>query len=100
MSYKALYRTYRPTDFTEVAGQKHITTTLKNALKNGKVAHAYLFSGLEVRARHRLRKYWQKQSIVKKPPLRIRVMHALLFGNSGRNHQRRYRNRRRQQQWR
>jgi DNA polymerase-3 subunit gamma/tau len=45
MSYKALYRTYRPTDFTEVAGQKHITTTLKNALKNGKVAHAYLFSG-------------------------------------------------------
>jgi len=45
MSYKALYRTYRPVDFTEVAGQKHITTTLKNALKNGKVAHAYLFSG-------------------------------------------------------
>lgn len=45
MSYKALYRTYRPVDFTEVAGQKHITTTLKNALKNNKVAHAYLFSG-------------------------------------------------------
>ncbi len=45
MSYKALYRTYRPTDFTEVSGQSHITTTLQNALKNGKVAHAYLFSG-------------------------------------------------------
>lgn len=45
MSYKALYRTYRPVDFTEVAGQKHITTTLKNALINNKVAHAYLFSG-------------------------------------------------------
>jgi len=45
MSYKALYRTYRPVDFTEVAGQSHITTTLKNALASGKVAHAYLFSG-------------------------------------------------------
>ncbi|MCK4551794.1 MAG: DNA polymerase III subunit gamma/tau [Tenericutes bacterium] len=45
MSYKALYRTYRPQDFNEVAGQTHITTTLKNALANDKVAHAYLFSG-------------------------------------------------------
>ncbi len=45
MSYRALYRTYRPIDFTEVAGQKHITTTLQNALQNNKVAHAYLFSG-------------------------------------------------------
>lgn len=45
MSYKALYRTYRPIDFTEVAGQKHITTTLQNTLKSGKIQHAYLFSG-------------------------------------------------------
>lgn len=45
MSYKALYRIYRPRDFNEVAGQTHITTTLKNALANDKVAHAYLFSG-------------------------------------------------------
>jgi len=45
MSYKALYRIYRPKDFNEVAGQKHITTTLKNALLNDRVAHAYLFSG-------------------------------------------------------
>ncbi len=45
MSYKALYRTYRPKDFTEVAGQKHITVTLQNALLNDRVAHAYLFSG-------------------------------------------------------
>lgn len=45
MSYKALYRIYRPQDFNEVAGQKHITQTLKNALANDKVAHAYLFSG-------------------------------------------------------
>ncbi len=45
MSYKALYRIHRPADFTEVAGQKHITTTLQNALQNNTVSHAYLFSG-------------------------------------------------------
>lgn len=45
MGYRALYRTYRPKDFSEVNGQKHITTTLQNALQNNKVAHAYLFSG-------------------------------------------------------
>jgi DNA polymerase-3 subunit gamma/tau len=45
MAYKALYRTYRPADFTEIAGQEHITRTFKNALKNNKIAHAYLFSG-------------------------------------------------------
>ena len=45
MSYKALYRTYRPQTFEEVAGQKHIVKTLKNALENNKIAHAYLFCG-------------------------------------------------------
>ncbi len=45
MSYKALYRIYRPQDFNEVAGQNHITTTLRNALAKEQVAHAYLFSG-------------------------------------------------------
>lgn len=45
MAYKALYRTYRPQSFTEIAGQEHITRTFKNALKNNKIAHAYLFSG-------------------------------------------------------
>ena len=45
MAYKALYRTYRPRDFEEIAGQEHITRTFKNALKNNKIAHAYLFSG-------------------------------------------------------
>ena len=45
MSYKALYRTYRPKTFEEVAGQKHIVKTLKNALANNKIAHAYLFAG-------------------------------------------------------
>ncbi len=45
MAYKALYRTYRPLTFLEVAGQKHIVKTLQNALKTNKVAHAYLFTG-------------------------------------------------------
>ncbi len=45
MSYKALYRTYRPTSFEEVAGQKHVVTTLMNAVKQNKIAHAYLFCG-------------------------------------------------------
>ena len=45
MSYKALYRTYRPQRFEEVAGQKQIIQTLKNAIKENKIAHAYLFTG-------------------------------------------------------
>ncbi len=45
MSYKALYRTYRPQTFSEVAGQKHIVRTIQNALASNKIAHAYLFCG-------------------------------------------------------
>ncbi len=45
MAYKALYRTYRPIDFENISGQKHIVTTLKNAIKSNKIAHAYIFSG-------------------------------------------------------
>ena len=45
MAYKALYRTYRPSTFDEVAGQQHIVKTLQNALANDKIAHAYLFAG-------------------------------------------------------
>lgn len=45
MAYKALYRTYRPQSFEEVAGQQHIVRTLKNALETNKIAHAYLFCG-------------------------------------------------------
>ena len=45
MAYQALYRTYRPRFFGEVAGQKHIVRTFQNALKDNKIAHAYLFTG-------------------------------------------------------
>lgn len=45
MAYVALYRKWRPHDFTNLIGQDHISTTLSNAIVQGKVAHAYLFSG-------------------------------------------------------
>lgn len=45
MSYIVLARKWRPRNFDEVIGQEHITSTLKNAIKQGKVAHAYIFSG-------------------------------------------------------
>lgn len=42
---KALYRTYRSRSFEEVVGQAHVTDLLKTAIKNGKIAHAYLLTG-------------------------------------------------------
>lgn len=45
MAYRALYRAYRPQSFEEVAGQRHVTQTLKNAILENKIAHAYLFCG-------------------------------------------------------
>ena len=38
-------RKYRPKTFSEVVGQEHITTTLKNAIRNNHIAHSYLFTG-------------------------------------------------------
>ena len=43
--YQALYRKWRPMSFDDVVSQPHVTTTLKNQIKNGKTAHAYLFTG-------------------------------------------------------
>lgn len=45
MSYKALYNKYRSKTFNELVGQEAIVTTLKNAIKQNKISHAYLFSG-------------------------------------------------------
>ena len=41
----ALYRKYRPATFAEVKGQEHVTEPLRQALRNGRIHHAYLFSG-------------------------------------------------------
>ena len=43
--YQVLYRKYRPKIFSDVYGQDHVTSTLKNEIKNGRVSHAYLFTG-------------------------------------------------------
>lgn len=45
MSYKALYNKYRSQTFDELVGQEAVVQTLKNALEQNKIAHAYLFSG-------------------------------------------------------
>jgi len=45
MAYVSLYRKYRPQTFAEILGQGHVSTTLANAVDEGRVAHAYLFTG-------------------------------------------------------
>ena len=45
MARRALYREFRPETFSEVIGQDHITTILKNQVREGKISHAYLFCG-------------------------------------------------------
>ncbi|HEX2382356.1 MAG TPA: DNA polymerase III subunit gamma/tau [Acidimicrobiales bacterium] len=45
MSYQSLYRRYRPRRFAEIRGQDHIVTALRNSVREGRVGHAYLFSG-------------------------------------------------------
>jgi DNA polymerase-3 subunit gamma/tau len=45
MQYLSLYRKWRPGAFEDVLGQAHVTETLVNAIRDGRVAHAYLFSG-------------------------------------------------------
>ncbi len=43
--YQALYRKYRPKCFSDVYGQDHVTSTLKNEIKENRISHAYLFTG-------------------------------------------------------
>lgn len=45
MSYTALYRKFRPSEFSDVKGQDHIVTTLKNQIEADRIGHAYLFCG-------------------------------------------------------
>lgn len=45
MTYQVTARKWRPQKFDDVVGQEHITSTLKNALKSGRIAHAFLFTG-------------------------------------------------------
>src|SRR5258708_32982761 len=45
MEYQSLYRRYRPQKFSEVKGQRHVIRALQNAVREGRVGHAYLLSG-------------------------------------------------------
>lgn len=45
MAYVALYRKWRPDNFANLVGQEHVSRTLANAIKSGRIGHAYLFSG-------------------------------------------------------
>jgi DNA polymerase III subunit gamma/tau len=45
MAYQSLYRTHRPQNFAGLVGQEHVTAALRNAVREGRVGHAYLFSG-------------------------------------------------------
>ncbi len=45
MSYQVIARKYRPQRFADVVGQEHVTDTLSNAIKQNRIAHAYLFCG-------------------------------------------------------
>ncbi len=45
MLYRVLYRKWRPMGFADVIGQPHVTSTLKNEIRSGRISHAYLFTG-------------------------------------------------------
>ena len=45
MTYQVIARKWRPQTFADLVGQEHVTNTLANAIKNNRVAHAYIFSG-------------------------------------------------------
>ena len=64
MAYVALYRTYRPKTFSEVAGQKVIIKTLQNSITHNKIGHAYLFSGPRGTGKTSIAKILLKRSTV------------------------------------
>ena len=45
MAYQALYRQWRPTDFSSMVSQEAVVATLRNQITTGRIAHAYLFCG-------------------------------------------------------
>lgn len=70
MSYQALYRVWRPRNFTDVVGQSHITRTLQNAIEQEKFSHAYLFSGPRGTGKTSAAKIFAKTINCEKAPVR------------------------------
>ena len=60
MAYMALYRKWRPGGFSELVGQEHVSRTLSNAIKTGRIGHAYLFAALEVLVKPVRPRFWPR----------------------------------------
>ena len=81
MAYQVIARKWRPQTFRDLTGQTHVTETLANAIRNDRVAHAYIFSGA--------RGVGMNLSLVRRPWLvvrcSLRVFQRLVFprGNDG-----------------
>lgn len=71
--YQALYRKYRPQTFSDVVGQEHVTETLRNAVKSGRLSHAYLFTGSRGTGKTSCAKILAKRLTVKIPRTAIRA---------------------------
>ena len=76
MAYMALYRKYRPQTFTDVVGQHQVSDTLMRAIREDKVAHAYLFAG----PRGLVKRVWPRFLLV---PLTVnRALRIILVMNA------------------
>ena len=67
MSYTALYRKFRPSEFEDVKGQDHIVTTLQNQIKANRIGHAYLFCGTRGTGKTTVAKIFEKAVKCEKP---------------------------------
>jgi DNA polymerase-3 subunit gamma/tau len=86
MASQALYLKWRPQRFEDVVGQEHVTTTLKNALRAGRVSHAYLFSGPRGTGKTTMARLLAKavncleQDLTKRPCNKCRICQAVNEG--------------------
>ena len=73
---EALYRKYRPQIFEDVVGQEQIERTIKNAIEQDKVSHAYLSAGRAARARPPRRACLPRRFCARRAPRPIRTARA------------------------